>query len=391
MRLHEFQAKALFAQYGIPVPTGIVVDNPKAITKALAKFKGRASVVKAQVLAGGRGKAGGVRVAKTARDARAAVTALLGTRLVTKQTGGHGELVRRVLIESAAAIQQEFYVGIVIDRGRETPVMLASREGGMEIEELAARSPEKILREPLEVALGLQPYQARKIVYALGLTDPKQIEQGIALLRSLARLFLELGASLAEINPLALTKERGLVAIDAKLTIDDSAVPRHPELAKFADPREGNLLETKARTLGISYVGLDGNIGCMVNGAGLAMATMDIIKLHGGEPANFLDVGGGANVDQVREAFRLIVEDCKVQAVLINIFGGIMKCDVIAQGIIDAAKVVKPKVPLVVRLEGTRVHEGRKLLAASGLAILSATTMDDAARQVVEAVAASRA
>ena len=383
MRLHEFQAKALFAEYGIPVPTGVVVDSPKAVTKALAKFKGKPCVVKAQVLAGGRGKAGGVRVARTAKEARAAVTALLGQRLVTKQTGGQGELIRRVLVESAAEIQHEFYVGLIIDRGRETPVLLVSREGGMAIEELAARAPSKILKEPLDVTVGLQPYQARKLVYALGLTDPKHVEQGVALLGNLARLFLELGGALAEINPLALTKERGLMAIDAKLTLDDSALARRPDLGNWADPRDLHPLEAKARKVGINYVGLDGTIGCMVNGAGLAMATMDIIKLHGGEPANFLDVGGGANVEQVREAFRLILSDDQVKAVLINIFGGIMKCDVIAQGIIEAAKVVKPKVPLVVRLEGTRVQEGRKLLAASGLRIVSAATMEEAAKQAV--------
>ncbi|MBI4226955.1 MAG: ADP-forming succinate--CoA ligase subunit beta, partial [Candidatus Omnitrophica bacterium] len=363
MRLHEFQTKALFAQYQIPVPPGVVVDAPRAITNALAKIKKRPCVVKAQVLAGGRGKAGGVRIAKTTAEARAAVEALLGTTLVTRQTSSGGERVRRVLIEPASTIQHEYYVGIVIDRSRETPVLLASRDGGMAIEELAARAPERILKEPVDVVRGLQPFQARKVVYALGLTEPKLVEQGIALLQALSRLFLELGASLVEINPLALTAERGLVAIDGKLTLDDSALPRHPELARMADLRDSHPIETKARAVGINYVGLDGTIGCMVNGAGLAMATMDIIKLHGGDPANFLDVGGGANVEQVREAFTLIVGDAKVRAVLINIFGGIMQCDVIAQGILEAVKTVKPRVPLVVRLEGTRVQEGRALLA----------------------------
>ncbi len=387
MRLHEFQAKALLAQYGIPVSPGVVVDSPRTITKALAKFKGRPCVVKAQVLAGGRGKAGGVRLTKTAKEARAAIQALLGTRLVTKQTGAQGELIRRLLVEPASTLQHEYYVSIVIDRSRECPVLLASREGGMEIEELAARAPDKILKEPIDPTIGLQPFQARKVIYALGLTDPKLVEQGVALLLNLSRAFLALGASLVEINPLALTKERGLLAVDAKLTLDDSALPRHPEVAKWYDPRDQHPLEARARELGINYVGLDGTIGCMVNGAGLAMATMDIIKLHGGEPANFLDVGGGANVEQVREAFTLILGDTKVRAVLINIFGGIMQCDVIAQGILDAAKVVKPKVPLVVRLEGTRVQEGRALLAASKLAITSATTMEDAAEKAVRAAA----
>ncbi len=385
MRLHEFQAKALFKSYDLPVPPGVVVDSPKGITKALTRVKARPCVVKAQVLAGGRGKAGGVRIAKTTQEARTAIEALLGSRLVTKQTGGVGELVRRVLVEPASTILHEYYVGLVIDRSRETPVLLCSREGGMEIEELAARAPEAILKEPLDVARGLQAFQARKVVYALGLTDPKVVEQGVALLRNLARLCLDLGASLVEINPLALTKERGLVAIDAKLTLDDSALPRHPELAALNDPRDGSPLEARARKVGINYVGLDGTIGCMVNGAGLAMATMDIIKLHGGEPANFLDVGGGANVEQVREAFTLILGDAKVRAVLINIFGGIMKCDVIAQGILEAVKTIKPRVPLVVRLEGTHVQEGRSILAASKLAIRSATTMEDAAKQVVAA------
>ncbi|OGX40059.1 MAG: succinate--CoA ligase subunit beta [Omnitrophica WOR_2 bacterium RIFCSPHIGHO2_02_FULL_68_15] len=390
MRLHEFQAKALFKSYDLPVPLGVVVESSKGTTKALAKIKTRPCVVKAQVLAGGRGKAGGVRLTKTTAEARAAIAALLGSRLVTKQTGGAGELVRRVLVEQAFTLQHEYYVGLVIDRSRETPVLLASREGGMEIEELAARAPEAILKEPLDVTRGLQAFQARKIIYALGLTDPKLVEQGVQLLRNLARLGLDLGASLVEINPLALTKERGLVAIDAKLTLDDSALPRHPELAALSDPRDGSPLEARARKVGIHYVGLDGTIGCMVNGAGLAMATMDIIKLHGGEPANFLDVGGGANVEQVREAFTLILGDAKVRAVLINIFGGIMQCDVIAQGILEAAKMVKPRVPLVVRLEGTRVQEGRTLLAASKLAIRSATTMEDAAKQVVAAAQEAR-
>jgi len=386
MRLHEFQAKQLLAQYGIPVPSGVVVEQPKAITKALAKFKGRPCVVKAQVLAGGRGKAGGVRLTRTAAEARAAIQALLGTRLVTPQTGGQGEVVRRVLVEAASTVQQEFYVSIILDRRRECPVLLASREGGVEIEALASRAPEAILREPIDVVLGLHPFQARRVVYALGLTEPKLVEQGVALLRNVARLFLELGGSLVEINPLALTAERGLLALDAKLTLDDSAVPRHPETSALAAARDdGHPLEVRARELGVSYIGLDGNIGCMVNGAGLAMATLDIITLHGGEPANFLDVGGGANVEQVREAFKLLVADPRVRAILINIFGGIMQCDVIARGILEAVKVVKPTVPLVVRLEGTRAQEGRQLLASSRLPIVAATTMDDAAAKVVRA------
>ena len=386
MRLHEFQAKQLFARYQIPVAPWAVVDSPRAITKALAKFKGRPCVVKAQILAGGRGKAGGVRFAQTPKDARAAIQALLGSRLVTRQTGGQGELVRRVLIEAASTIERELYVGIVIDRSRECPVLLCSRQGGVEIEALAATSPDAILKEPMDVLLGFSPYQARKAIYALGLSDPKLAQQGVALLMNLARLFLEVGASLVEINPLALTRERGLLAIDAKLNVDDSSLPRHPEIAAWDEAQDYSPLESKARKVGISYVGLDGTIGCMVNGAGLAMATMDEIKLHGGEPANFLDVGGGADVAQVREAFKLLLSDSKVRAVLINIFGGIMKCDVIAQGILDAAKGIKPRVPLVVRLEGTRVQEGRKILADSKLAIITATDMSDAAEKAVKAV-----
>mgnify|MGYP001433612041 CR=1 FL=1 len=384
MRLFEFQAKELFSDFSIPIPSGSVVESPPQITKALSRFKKRPCVVKAQVLAGGRGKAGGVVVAQTAPEAREAIKKLLGKKLVTRQTGKSGETIRRILVEQALTIEKEFYTAILVDRSREYPVLLASKEGGMEIEELAAKSPEKIIREPFNPNIGLRPYQARKVIFALGIRDPQLIQQGVAFLSNLSKAFLGLDATLAEVNPLGLTKEKGLVALDAKLTIDESALGRQPNAARFYDPSNEHPLEAKAKKVGINYVGLDGNIGCMVNGAGLAMATMDIIKLHGGQPANFLDVGGGASVEQVREAFRLLVSDKKVKAILINIFGGIMRCDVIAQGVIEAAKATRLDVPLVVRLEGTRVKEGRIILEKSKIDIVTATDMDDAAKKAVE-------
>ncbi|MGE0520046.1 MAG: ADP-forming succinate--CoA ligase subunit beta [Candidatus Binatia bacterium] len=385
MNVHEFQAKGLLRQYGVAVPQGREVTSP-ADAAAAARELGGACVVKAQIHAGGRGKAGGVKVCRTPSDAEQAAAALLGKVLVTHQTGPQGRVVQRLLAEALSEIEREFYLGMVIDRATGRPAMMASAEGGVEIEEVAARTPEKILRESVDPAVGLQPFQARKLAFGIGI-PPAAVNKAVAFMTALYKAFVDSDASMAEINPLVLTKAGDLLALDAKIGFDDNALFRHPEVRELRDLNEEDPKEIEASKFDLNYIALDGNIGCMVNGAGLAMATMDIIKHFGGAPANFLDVGGGATAERVTEAFKIILADRNVKAVLINIFGGIMKCDVIASGVVEAAKQINLTVPVVVRLEGTNVELGRKILAESGLDIESGTDMSDAARKVVKAAA----
>ena len=384
MRLLEHQAKKLLSSWGIPIPRGTVLTRLSQLSSAAKKTGKYPLIVKAQVYAGGRGKAGGVVKAKNASEAKAAAARLLGKKLVTAQTGPAGTVVKALLLEEGLTLQQEFYLSVLLDRSRQVPVVIASREGGVAIEELAKERPEAISTTPFDPFLGLLPHQARRIAGWLGIPAAHREAAAQQLIR-VARGFFSTDASLVEVNPWALTREKGMLALDAKVTLDDNALFRHPEFDKLKTADADSPSEARSRIIGINYVGLDGVIGCMVNGAGLAMATMDSIKLNGGDPANFLDVGGGADVNQVREAFKLIVADRKVKEILVNIFGGIMKCDVIAQGIIQATRSVKLKIPLVVRLEGTNVETGRKLLADSGLGFITATDMDEAARKVVEA------
>ena len=382
MNVHEYQAKELLRRYSIPVPDGRVATTAEEAEKAWNELKAPVIAVKAQIHAGGRGKAGGIKIVKTAAEAKAAAKEIIGKVLVTHQTGPQGRQVRKVWIERGTVPQKEFYVGIVIDRKAQKPVLMVSPAGGMDIEEVAAKTPEKIFREEVGPA-GLQPFQVRKLARGLGL-DAALLKQALPLFANLCRLFVELDCSLAEINPLAVADGK-LIALDAKLNFDDRGLFRHPDVEAMRDLNEEDPIEIEAAKIGISYISLDGNIGCMVNGAGLAMSTMDVIKLRGGSPANFLDVGGGATTEQVTAAFRLLLANPNVKAILINIFGGIMKCDVLAQGVIDAAKAVNLKVPLVVRLEGTNVEIGRRMLAESGLKLTAAKDMDDAAAKVVAA------
>ncbi len=385
MNIHEYQAKEILSNYGVKVPTGKVAfseEEAESIAKDLHASK---LVVKSQIHAGGRGKGGGIKIANSPGEVPQIVSELLGMGLVTHQTGPEGKIVRRVLVEEATPIQKEFYLGIVVDRENEGVVIIASSEGGVEIEEVAKSHPEKILKEYIDPALGVLPFQCRKIAYFLGLNG-KSISKVVNLISGLYRAFVENDCSLAEINPLVLTPDGDILALDGKLTFDDNSLSRHPEIEKLRDLDEEDPVELEAKFWGISYVKLNGNIGCLVNGAGLAMATMDIIKHHGGEPANFLDVGGGANVEQVTQAFKMILSDKNVKAIFVNIFGGIMKCDTIASGIITAAKEVGIGVPIVVRLEGTNVELGRKMLSESGLNIVTGADMGDAAAKVVRAV-----
>ena len=385
MNIHEYQAKEILSNYGVKVPTGKVAfseEEAESIAKDLHASK---LVVKSQIHAGGRGKGGGIKIANSPSEVPQIVSELLGMGLVTHQTGPEGKIVRKVLVEEATPIQKEFYLGIVVDRENEGVVIIASSEGGVEIEEVAKSHPEKILKEYIDPALGVLPFQCRKIAYFLGLNG-KSISKAVNLISGLYRAFVENDCSLAEINPLVLTPDGDILALDGKLTFDDNSLSRHPEIEKLRDSDEEDPVELEAKFWGISYVKLNGNIGCLVNGAGLAMATMDIIKHHGGEPANFLDVGGGANVEQVTQAFKMILSDKNVRAIFVNIFGGIMKCDTIASGIITAAKEVGIGVPIVVRLEGTNVELGRKMLSESGLNIVTGADMGDAAAKVVSAV-----
>jgi succinyl-CoA synthetase beta subunit len=385
MNIHEYQAKALLAKYNVSVPKGIVVFTPEEAAAAARELGGPVWVVKAQVHAGGRGKGGGVKVVRSVDEAVEAARTILGMTLVTPQTGAAGRLVRRVYIEECCEIERELYLGLLVDRASSRLVMMASAEGGMEIEEVAARTPEKILKVTIDPAIGMMPFQARQLAFGLGLKG-KQVRAATALMIGTYMAFLDTDASLVEINPMVVTKDGAVMALDAKLNFDDSALFRHKDIVALRDADEEDPAERDAAEHDLNYIKLDGSIGCLVNGAGLAMATMDIIKLHGSAPANFLDVGGDAPKERVREAFKIILSDPKVEAILVNIFGGIMRCDVIAEGIIAAAKEIHLEVPLVVRLEGTNVDLGKKLLAESDLAIVSADNLGDAARAVAAAV-----
>jgi succinyl-CoA synthetase beta subunit len=386
MKIHEYQAKELFRRYGIPVPEGEVafeVDRAVEIAGDLIEKLGNETVVvKAQIHAGGRGKGGGVKVVKGVGGAKEAAAAILGMTLVTHQTGPSGKKVARLLVEQGMGIARELYLGAVVDRDQRQICMMASTEGGMEIEEVAAKTPEKILKVWFDPATGLMPFQGRKLAFGLGL-EGKQVGKAVKVMTALANLFVKEDASLVEINPLVVTEEGDVIALDAKLNFDDNAAYRHKGQEELRDETEENPVETQATALGFSYVGMDGDIGCCVNGAGLAMATMDIIKHEGGEPANFLDVGGGADAERVKKAFKIILSDSRVKAIFVNIFGGILRCDVLAEGVVGAASEMGIEVPLVVRLEGTNVDMGRKILAESGLKIHSAKDMADGAQMAV--------
>ena len=385
MNLHEYQGKQLFAQYGLPVSKGFACDTPEEVAAKLKEIGGTEWVVKAQVHAGGRGKAGGVKLVKSAEEAAEFAKKWLGQRLVTYQTDERGQPVSKILVESCTDIAQELYLGAVLDRASRRIVFMASTEGGVEIEKVAHETPEKILKAAIDPLVGAQPYQAREIGFKLGLNS-EQIKQFTKIFLGLAKLFEENDLALLEVNPLVITKEGNLHCLDAKINLDGSALYRQPKLKAMEDPSQEDERERRAAEWELNYVALDGNIGCMVNGAGLAMATMDIIKLKGGAPANFLDVGGGATKERVTEAFKIILSDSNVKAVLVNIFGGIVRCDMIAEGIIGAVKEVGVKVPVVVRLEGNNAELGSKKLAESGLNIIAATGFNDAAEQVVKAV-----
>jgi succinyl-CoA synthetase beta subunit len=394
MNIHEHQGKELLRQYGVPVPRGRVAftaDEAEQAARALAEETGNATVVvKAQIHAGGRGKAGGVKVVKNAAEAKSFAEKLLGQKLVTHQTGPQGRVVKRLLVEEGMAIARELYLGMVVDRETGRWVVMASTEGGMEIEEVASRTPEKIRKEWIDPVLGLQPFQVRNLAFGLGLDKAVADPFGKFAL-ALARAAQELDCSLIEINPLVVLKDGRVLALDAKIGLDDNALFRHPELAELRDPNEEDPREIEAKKYDLSYIGLDGTIGCMVNGAGLAMATMDIIQMAGGKPANFLDVGGGADAKKVTAAFKIICADPQVKGIYINIFGGIMKCDVLAEGVVAAVKEVGLSLPLVVRLEGTNVERGRQILEASGMKIVAASDMADGAKKIVELANAAKA
>jgi len=381
MKIHEYQAKALLREFGVPVPNGDVATTP-AEARAVATRLGGRVVVKAQVHAGGRGKAGGIKLANDPEAAEGAARQILGMRLKTPQTPPEGIQVRSVLVEEASAVERELYLSITLDRARATHVVMASEAGGMDIEEVAARSPEKIIREWAHPALGLQDYQARHLAYGLGLAGD-QFKQAVALSRSLFTLYLARDCSLAEINPLVVTKDGRVMALDAKLNFDDNALWRHKDVAALRDVNEEDPLDVEASKYNLNYIKLDGHVGCMVNGAGLAMATMDIVKLAGGEPANFLDVGGGASPEQIENAFRILSSDPRVKAVFINVFGGILRCDRLAAGVIAAIRKLGLRLPVVVRMEGTNVELGRQMLAESGLPLTNADDMGDGATKAV--------
>jgi succinyl-CoA synthetase beta subunit len=384
MNLHEYQGKQLFAEYGLPVSTGHAVDSPHAALEAADLIGGDMWVVKAQVHAGGRGKAGGVKLVKTKDEISDFASHWLGKRLVTYQTDANGQPVGKILVEACTDIADELYLGAVVDRSSRRIVFMASTEGGVEIEKVAHETPEKILRATIDPLTGAQPYQGRDLAFRLGLSGD-QVKQFVKIFLGLARMFEEKDLALIEINPLVITTDGNLHCLDAKIGVDSNALYRQPQLREMHDPSQEDEREAHAAQWELNYVALDGNIGCMVNGAGLAMGTMDIVKLHGGAPANFLDVGGGATKERVSEAFKIILSDDKVKAVLINIFGGIVRCDLIAEGVIGAVQEIGVEVPVVVRLEGNNAELGRKVLADSGLNIIAATSLTDAAEQAVQA------
>ena len=400
MNVHEYQAKEVFQRFGIPVPRGAIAETAEAAGKVASSLDASPLVVKAQIHAGGRGKGrfkelgekgiGGVVLVKDAAEARATADKMLGKTLVTKQTGPAGRVVKKVYLTVGADIERELYAAMVLDRKLRKPVLMVSPAGGMDIEEVAEKTPEKIWKEPVDVAFGLLGYQARRAAIFLGLKPGEQLNEGAKILQGLVKAFMETDASLMEVNPLIVTKQGKVVALDAKINFDDNGLERHPEIAAYRDKNEEEPAETEAKEFDLSYIALDGDIGCMVNGAGLAMATMDMIKYAGGSPANFLDVGGGANEQKVTAAFQIILRSPQVKAVLVNIFGGIMQCDIIAAGVIAAAKTLGLKVPVVVRLEGSKVEEGRKLLQESGLKLEFAAGMAEAAQKVVAAAKGGR-
>ena len=385
MNIHEYQAKGLFRQYGVKTLHGVVASNSDEAAKACKELGGKIWVVKAQVHAGGRGKGGGIVLCRSADEVYEAATNLIGKNLVTPQTTKDGVEVRNIYVEEGCNISKELYLGIVLDREKDLPVIMASTEGGVEIEEVASKNPEKILKVHVDPITGLGDWQARQIAFGLGL-EGNQIRNSIKFMKSLYKLFVDLDCSIVEINPLVVNTENEIIALDAKINFDSSALFRHKEIEELRDTNEEEPLETRANKAGLNYIKLNGEIGCMVNGAGLAMATMDIIKLHGGEPANFLDVGGGADAKQVAEGFKVILSDPEVKAIFVNIFGGIMRCDFIAEGIITAAKEINMNVPLIVRLAGTNVELGKKMLSESGLDLISADDMDDGARKAINAI-----
>ena len=391
MKIHEFQAKDLFRDAGIPVPLGMVATTPDQAAQAANSLPGPPWVVKAQIHAGGRGKGGGVKVVNSIEELQRISEQILSAPLITPQTGPSGQRVRQVLIEEGLDIDKEYYLGIVVDRNLESPVIIFSQAGGMEIEDISASHPELVLVEPIDIVNGFMPYHARNIFYGLApLPDQGMLTELVPIMQGLYELFISKDCSLVEINPLVLTKSGALVALDAKINFDDNALFRHKEIAQLRDPFEMDELEAEASKHNINYIRLDGNIGAMVNGAGLAMATMDVIKLAGAEPANFLDVGGGASEEMVKNGLKIILSDERVKAILINIFGGIMRCDVLARGVVEAAREIEIAVPLIVRLEGTNVEEGREILNNSGLDFLVARDIEEAAGMVAEQVKRSR-
>jgi succinyl-CoA synthetase beta subunit len=385
MKIHEYQAKEILKSYGVPVPKGGVAATPEEARKIAEGIGKKPIVVKAQIHAGGRGKGGGVRIVKTPEEAEKAAGEVLGMTLVTHQTGPSGRVVRKILVEEGADIKEELYLGVVIDRSKTSPVIMASREGGVEIEKVAAESPEKIVKEWVEPSAGLRPFQINKIGYSLGF-EPAQIGKLRGVVNGLYKAFYEKDCLLAEINPLVLTGSGDFIALDAKINFDDNGLFRHKEIAALRDLNEEAPVEVEASKYNLNYIKLDGSVGCMVNGAGLAMATMDIIKVFGSEPANFLDVGGGATVEMVKNGFKILMSDPAVKVVFINIFGGILRCDTLARGVTEAVEEVKVKVPIVVRLEGTNVEEGRRILRESGLNFTVASGMQEGAQKVVEAL-----
>jgi succinyl-CoA synthetase beta subunit len=389
MKIHEYQAKEIFRRFGVPTPRGEMVTSPEQAREVATKLGTPVVVVKAQIHAGGRGKAGGVKLARSADEAAQHASKILGMTLVTPQTGPAGRVVKRLLVEEGLDIKRELYLSILVDRAVEAPVIMASTAGGMEIEEVARENPGAILREAIRPATGLQPYQVRKLAFGLGL-GAGMVKVAAPFLQSLYRAFLETDASLAEINPLIVTGDGRLIALDAKMTFDDNALDRHKDLAELRDLDEEDPLEVEASRYKLNYIKLDGTVGCMVNGAGLAMATMDIIKLAGGSPANFLDVGGGANAEQVKNAFKILTSDPEVKGVFINIFGGILRCDVLASGVVAAARDLNLKLPVVVRMEGTNVEKGREILRDSGLAFTVAEGMKDGAEKIVRLAGGAR-